>query len=182
MRTGEGGLGLRVLVSGGTRFIGRAVARRLNDLGHDVTVFHRSPESGRPPAGVRELFGDRRRLAEFATVLAGLEPDVVIDMIAMTEADASLATATLKGIAGLPRRGAPRRGPPPDHPVGTSQPTRRNGPDRVRLRVRGCGPGKCGSLCSVTGPGGPANCAGNPFRSFNPIRDGYRQTREARWF
>ncbi|MBV9440194.1 MAG: NAD-dependent epimerase/dehydratase family protein [Candidatus Eremiobacteraeota bacterium] len=48
---------MRLLVIGGTRFVGRQFAEIARDAGHDVTVFHRG--STEAPAGVREVLGDR---------------------------------------------------------------------------------------------------------------------------
>ena len=43
---------MRVLVIGGTRFIGPRVGHRLVDMGHDVPVFHRrGPAARLPPLG-----------------------------------------------------------------------------------------------------------------------------------
>ena len=90
---------LRVLIIGGTRFIGPPVVRRLLAAGHRVAVFHRGEtEAGLPPA-VEHLHGDRARLADFADQLHALLPDVVIDMTAYTEQDAKTAGAALRGVA-----------------------------------------------------------------------------------
>lgn len=49
---------MRLLVVGGTRFIGKHVVGVALSRGHDVTVFHRG-RSGAPPDGVRSVLGDR---------------------------------------------------------------------------------------------------------------------------
>lgn len=43
---------MRVLVLGGTNFIGPPVVRRLVDLGHEVAVFHRGQTQAELPGGV----------------------------------------------------------------------------------------------------------------------------------
>ncbi|WP_330457485.1 NAD-dependent epimerase/dehydratase family protein [Streptomyces sp. NBC_00820] len=48
---------MRLLVLGGTEFVGRAVVEAALGRGWEVTVFHRGRR--RPPAGVRSLHGDR---------------------------------------------------------------------------------------------------------------------------
>jgi nucleoside-diphosphate-sugar epimerase len=90
---------MRVLVIGGTRFIGPAVVDELLRRGHEVTLFHRTVTTdGRD--GVAEIPGDRKRIHEHAAALREAAPDVVVDMIAMTEADARGALDTFRGVAG----------------------------------------------------------------------------------
>jgi nucleoside-diphosphate-sugar epimerase len=91
---------MRILVIGGTKFIGPRLVRRLVADGHDVSVFHRGQTKANLPPGVRELIGDRRRLPDHAAELRRLGPDVVVDMIAYTEQDALAVVATFRGVAG----------------------------------------------------------------------------------
>jgi 2'-hydroxyisoflavone reductase len=49
---------MRILVLGGTRFVGRHIVERALLLGHEVAVFHRG-QSGADLASVRHIFGDR---------------------------------------------------------------------------------------------------------------------------
>ena len=91
---------MRILVIGGTRFIGAAAVRSLHGMGHEVTVFYRGREPHTQadlPAGVVHVRGDRRRIAEHAADLRRLAPDVVLDMVAMTERDAHDLVAALDG-------------------------------------------------------------------------------------
>ncbi|MGW4735342.1 NAD-dependent epimerase/dehydratase family protein, partial [Streptomyces shenzhenensis] len=48
---------MRLLVLGGTEFVGRAVVESALRRGWEVTVFHRGRHT--PPPGVRSLHGDR---------------------------------------------------------------------------------------------------------------------------
>ncbi len=72
---------MRVLVLGGTRFIGPYVVRLLAEQGHDITVFHRGVTETDLPAGVRHVHGDFATLAEQAANLRREPPDVVLDMV-----------------------------------------------------------------------------------------------------
>jgi len=90
----------RVLVIGGTVFIGPSVVRQLAQAGHEVAVFHRGEHETTLPEGVRHVHGDRALIGERRDHIAELRPDVVVDMRAMTEADARAVADTARGIAG----------------------------------------------------------------------------------
>ncbi len=68
---------MRILVLGGTRFLGRAVVQAALDGGDEVTTFTRGA-SGKPPDPVEALYGDRAVAADLE-VLDGRPFDVVID-------------------------------------------------------------------------------------------------------
>jgi nucleoside-diphosphate-sugar epimerase len=72
-------LRMRVLVIGGTGFIGPHITRELIRRDHHVTVFHRGRIA--VPPGALEIVGDRRRLTESADSLRALAPDVVVDVV-----------------------------------------------------------------------------------------------------
>ena len=88
---------MRVLVIGGTNFMGPFVVQSLHAQGHDVTVFHRGKTTTRLPEGVQEILADRRSypLAE----LRSINPDVVLDMIPVIEQDTRDVMHAFKGIA-----------------------------------------------------------------------------------
>jgi len=90
---------VRILVIGGTKFIGLAAVKRLCGMGHEVTVFHRGDTESAELPDVRHLHGDRRRLADFADDFKRLAPDVVLDTVAYTERDARTVMVTLAGVA-----------------------------------------------------------------------------------
>jgi nucleoside-diphosphate-sugar epimerase len=90
---------MKILVLGGTKFIGPCLVEQLVAWGHEVAVFHRGQTQGNLPAGVSHLLGDRRRLAEHAAELRRFAPDVVVDMIALTEEDARSLLSTFRGLA-----------------------------------------------------------------------------------
>lgn len=88
---------MRILIIGGTRFIGPLVVKRLAAAGHEVAIFSR--REAELPDGVRYLPGDRRRLGERAGETRSFAPDVVVDMVAMNEADARGLVETFRGFA-----------------------------------------------------------------------------------
>lgn len=90
---------MRILVLGGTRFIGPPVVSRLHELGHDVTVFHRGETEADLPRQVPHLHGDRRRLDEHAAAFKSLAPEVVLDMLPLGERDARAVMGAFQGIA-----------------------------------------------------------------------------------
>ncbi len=91
---------MRILILGGTRFIGPPVVHCLVAQGHSVTVFHRGLSTTQLPLGVESILGDRRELDRFHQIFKEIAPDVVLDMYAMCEQDALDATRVLSGIAG----------------------------------------------------------------------------------
>ncbi len=96
---------MRVLIIGGTRFMGPHAVRKLHADGHEVMVFHRGKSEPELPPDVRHLhcenaaFGDRSYFADFAADFRDFAPEVVLDMIPLTEADADALMTTFRDIA-----------------------------------------------------------------------------------
>src|SRR5690348_7512228 len=90
---------MRILIIGGTNFIGPHLVRRLVGAGHDVAVFHRGQARTDLPDLVRHITGDRRRLVDHRDEFLRFGPDVAVDMIAHTEEDARGLIATFRGLA-----------------------------------------------------------------------------------
>ena len=90
---------MRILVVGGTGFVGPPVVRRLIGLGHEVVCFHRGQTEADLPAEIVHIHGDRERLADHRAALARFAPEVVLDTRPMTENQAWILVATLLGIA-----------------------------------------------------------------------------------
>jgi nucleoside-diphosphate-sugar epimerase len=88
---------MRILVIGGTTFIGPPVVRRLVALGHDVTLFHRGEHEPADLSDVTHIHGDRAGIEDFAPEFARFAPDVALDMRPMTERDATSAIGALRG-------------------------------------------------------------------------------------
>lgn len=91
---------MKVLFIGGTRFTGPFAVRRLVEMGHEVSVFHRGRSEADLPPGVHHIHGDRLKLAEHAQELRGVRADVVVHMMALTEEDANVFVETFRGAAG----------------------------------------------------------------------------------
>lgn len=88
---------MRLLVLGGTEFVGRAFVSEALALGHDVTVFNRGTHE--PPPGVTALRGDRTRPGGLGA-LAGGEWDVVADTWSWAPSAVRDAATLLAGRAG----------------------------------------------------------------------------------
>lgn len=72
---------VRILVIGGTEFIGRHTVEELLRRGHDVTVFHRGRSPNPFGSRVRELLGDRKRPHDVRAALSGAVFDAVVDLV-----------------------------------------------------------------------------------------------------
>jgi nucleoside-diphosphate-sugar epimerase len=88
---------MRILLLGGTVFIGAHVARRLLERGHDVTLFHRGEHEPADLGDASHIHGDRANVAEFASEFRQLQPDAVVDMRPMAERDATGVVAAVRG-------------------------------------------------------------------------------------
>ena len=89
----------RVLVVGGTIFIGPSVVRQLAQAGHEVAIFHRGEHEIDLPEGVRHIHGDRDRIGEQREAIAQFAPETVVDMRAMTGSQARATADAVRGIA-----------------------------------------------------------------------------------
>ncbi|MBD0335298.1 MAG: NAD-dependent epimerase/dehydratase family protein [Cyanobacteria bacterium Co-bin13] len=69
---------MRILVMGGTRFIGVYLTRLLVEQGHEVVLFNRGNKPA-PVAGVQQIQGDRRDAAGLKEKLSGESFDAIFD-------------------------------------------------------------------------------------------------------
>lgn len=90
---------MRVLVVGGTRFLGHELAWRLLAAGHAVTLFNRGTRPDTLGARVERLRGDRTT-GDFARLLAGRDWDAAVDFAAYDGRDGRQAAEVLGGRVG----------------------------------------------------------------------------------
>ena len=88
---------MRIVVIGGTQFIGLALVRHLTERGHEVTVFHRGETEPPDLPAVAHIHGDLDHLADFSPMWTHLAPDVVVHMMLGMEAQAQEALRALRG-------------------------------------------------------------------------------------
>lgn len=88
---------MKILVLGGTQFVGRHAVEEALSRGHDVTIFNRGRDSA--PKGVTCIIGDRLASDGYAG-LDGLFFDAVIDTWAYDPAAVSSAVEALRGRVG----------------------------------------------------------------------------------
>ncbi len=89
---------MRVLILGGTRFIGRRIALDLLARGDEVTVVHRGESEPTELSGCAHLHVSRSALAEVSGELRAVRPDAVIDTRAMTRMDAEAVLPHLPDV------------------------------------------------------------------------------------
>lgn len=93
---------MRILVLGGTRFIGPHVVRHLVAQDHEVTIFHRGETEAELPSNVRHVHGDFGAFSTCVDDLRSLAPEVVVDMVPWLAKDGRQGVLNFSGVA---RRG-----------------------------------------------------------------------------
>jgi 2'-hydroxyisoflavone reductase len=86
---------MRILVIGGTRFVGRHVVEAAERAGHELTLLHRSPSDVAP--GAEHLLADRDG---DLSLLAGLAFDATVDVCAYLPGQVSAVHSALGDRAG----------------------------------------------------------------------------------
>lgn len=89
---------MKILLIGGSGFIGQFTARQLQQSGHHVTIFHRGKTSA--PQGTEEIPGDRQFLQDHQPELRRQKFDVVVDFVLSSGRQAQQLMDTFRGIAG----------------------------------------------------------------------------------
>ncbi len=90
---------MRILIVGGTGYIGPHVVGRLVALGHEVAVYHRGKTGADLPAGVVRFLGDRAEIEGRRPEIERLAPEVVLDMRPITGLQVEALVRTVRGVA-----------------------------------------------------------------------------------
>jgi nucleoside-diphosphate-sugar epimerase len=92
---------MRVLIIGGTGFIGPHVIAALHRSGHEVTVYHRGDHEPDLPSAVRHIHSPRAGIPvlHFPPGLTDPPPDIVLHMFPVGEDDTRAALARFSGVA-----------------------------------------------------------------------------------
>src|SRR5579859_493198 len=90
---------MRVLVLGGTGFLGTPLVERLLARGYRVGVFHRGLTSPDFLDSVEHILGDRNNLADSSKQFRSFAPEIVVDAIAATREQARTLMHVFVGIA-----------------------------------------------------------------------------------
>ena len=91
---------MRILIIGGTGFIGSWVAGCLVTQGHTLALFHRGRTTANLPSDILHIHGERQSLPVFTPTFRRFAPDVVLDMFPYGKQDAALVMKTFCGLAG----------------------------------------------------------------------------------
>ena len=89
---------MKILLIGGTGFIGQFLAPQLLASGHHVTIFHRGRTS--VSAGADEMLGDRQFLQDHQPEFRRRRFDVVVDFVLSSGRQAVQLMDTFRGITG----------------------------------------------------------------------------------
>ncbi len=93
---------MRLVVLGGTRFVGRAICSAAHKRGYDVVVFNRG-RSGPPPAGALAVRGDRTMISDLRDLGKLIDErggaDIIIDPACYAPSHALMSARILKDVA-----------------------------------------------------------------------------------
>lgn len=115
---------MKILVLGGTRFVGRHIVEALHSAGHSVSVLNRGRTPDQLPAEVERLRGDRDQGRDSLQALDGRRWDACVDVSGYTARQVRASVEKLRGaveryvyVSAVSVYGDPPRGP-----VAESQP------------------------------------------------------------
>ncbi|MFQ4135097.1 NAD-dependent epimerase/dehydratase family protein [Nodosilinea sp. PGN35] len=88
---------MKILAVGATGFVGSRVTRQLLAQGHQVALFHRGSTPADDLASALHFYGTRHQLPTFKAEFERFAPDVVLDIIPYTEAQAQDVVQVFSG-------------------------------------------------------------------------------------
>jgi nucleoside-diphosphate-sugar epimerase len=88
---------MKILLIGGSGFIGQFAAQQLQQSGHQITIFHRGKAAA--PPGAEEILGDRQFLQDHQPEFRRQHFDVVVDFVLSSGRQAQQFMDTFRGIA-----------------------------------------------------------------------------------
>lgn len=93
---------MKILIIGGTRYLGPRLVKTLLDAGHEPVLFNRGQTRAPLPVSspVRQIHGDRNRPGALRSIVEGETFDAVVDTLAFNGPDAELAVSELSGRVG----------------------------------------------------------------------------------
>ena len=97
---------MRILIMGGTAFVGRHIAQAAIDAGHDVTLFHRGRTGADLFPGATHLLGDRNSDRDLAALGSG-QWDATVDVSGYLPRQVRALAGVLDGRGGTARRSHP---------------------------------------------------------------------------
>lgn len=89
---------MRVIVLGGTVFIGRAVVEELVGAGHDVCIVHRGNHEPDDLPAAQHIHVSRDELTSARDQIEAFAPDALVDNIAISRANAEATLAALPAL------------------------------------------------------------------------------------
>ena len=78
---------MKILIIGGTSFIGLYTTRLMEKQGHCVSVFHRNKSNIIDNLNISHIYGDKDSVDDLRQAIDIAKPEVIVDMMAMTEMD-----------------------------------------------------------------------------------------------
>src|SRR5688572_17082653 len=89
---------MRILLIGGTVFIGHALSRELVQAGHEIALLHRGTHEPDDLPEATHIHVDRAEIASVRDQIDGFGPDAVIDNMAMSAGDADTTLGALGDV------------------------------------------------------------------------------------
>lgn len=90
---------MKVIIIGGTGFIGKEITNLFSRNEHSILLFHRNKSEFSKKPNIREVLGERKNIGKFQNEFSKFDPDIVIDVIPYTAQDIWSLQKTFSGIA-----------------------------------------------------------------------------------